>query len=113
MLERRILFPHVIEMNYQAGQRLGCNVYLVFDRNEWILIDIGYEETVDEIVELVRQMDFNLSACKMLIATHADAVVACSALRRSYRDRLRGPVMDGRPTGWAAANARIVTGDDW
>ena len=22
---------HVIEMNHQAGQRLGCNVYLVYD----------------------------------------------------------------------------------
>jgi glyoxylase-like metal-dependent hydrolase (beta-lactamase superfamily II) len=38
-----------------------------------VLIDIGYLETVDEIIELIRQMDFNLSSCKMLIATHADA----------------------------------------
>jgi glyoxylase-like metal-dependent hydrolase (beta-lactamase superfamily II) len=30
-------------------------------------------DTVDEIVELIRQMDFNLSTCKMVIATHADA----------------------------------------
>src|SRR4029078_8421683 len=36
-------------------------------------IDIGFEDTVDEIVELIRQMDFNLSACRMVIATHADA----------------------------------------
>jgi len=34
MLARRPLFPHVIEMNHQAGQRMGCNVYLVFDKNE-------------------------------------------------------------------------------
>jgi glyoxylase-like metal-dependent hydrolase (beta-lactamase superfamily II) len=72
MLQRKPVFPHVIEINYQAGQRLGCNVYLVFDGAEWLLIDIGYEETVDEIVELIRQLDFPLSHCKMLIATHAD-----------------------------------------
>jgi glyoxylase-like metal-dependent hydrolase (beta-lactamase superfamily II) len=59
-------------MNHQAGQRLGCNVYLIFDGAEWILIDVGYEETVDEIVELIRQLDFPLSHCKLLIATHAD-----------------------------------------
>ena len=72
MLKRKPVFPNVIEMNYQAGERLGCNVYLVFDRNEWLLIDIGFEDTVEEIVELIRQMDFPLSACKGLIATHAD-----------------------------------------
>ncbi|MCE9547674.1 MAG: MBL fold metallo-hydrolase [Planctomycetia bacterium] len=73
MLQRRTIFPHVIEINHQAGHRLGCCVYLVFDGPDWVLIDIGYEETVDEIIELIRQMDFPLSHCKMLIATHADA----------------------------------------
>jgi glyoxylase-like metal-dependent hydrolase (beta-lactamase superfamily II) len=73
MLPRKYLFPHVIEMNYQAGRRLGVNVYLIDGGSEFLLIDIGYEETVDEIVELIRQMDFNLSTCKMIIATHADA----------------------------------------
>jgi glyoxylase-like metal-dependent hydrolase (beta-lactamase superfamily II) len=72
MLQRKAVFPHVIEMNVQAGQRLGCNVYLVFDGSEWLLIDVGYDETVDEIVELIRQLDFPLSSCKTLIATHAD-----------------------------------------
>jgi len=72
MLERKPVFPHVIEMNYQAGQRMGCNVYLVYDQDEWVLIDIGYEDTVDEIVELIRQLDFPLSNCKTVIATHAD-----------------------------------------
>lgn len=72
MLVRKPVFPNVIEMNCQAGHIIGCNVYLVYDREEWILIDIGYEDTVDEIVELIRQMDFPLSQCKALIATHAD-----------------------------------------
>jgi glyoxylase-like metal-dependent hydrolase (beta-lactamase superfamily II) len=45
---------------------------LVFDQAEWVLIDIGYEDAVDEIVEIIRQLDFPLSQCKTLIATHAD-----------------------------------------
>ena len=73
MLPRKYLFPHVIEMNYQAGRRLGVNVYLIDGGSEFLLIDIGYLDTVDEIVELIRQMDFNLSRCQMVIATHADA----------------------------------------
>jgi hydroxyacylglutathione hydrolase len=73
MIPRKYLFPNVIEMNYQAGHRLGVNVYLIDGGSEFLLIDIGYLDTVDEIVELIRQMDFNLSTCKMIIATHADA----------------------------------------
>ncbi|MBR9801360.1 MBL fold metallo-hydrolase, partial [bacterium] len=72
MLERRELFPHVIEMNHQARRRFGCSVYLIFDGAEWALVDIGYEDTVDEIVEMIRQMDFPLAGCKYLIASHAD-----------------------------------------
>jgi hydroxyacylglutathione hydrolase len=72
MLERKPVFPNVIEINYQAGHILGCNVFLVFDKDEWLLIDIGYEDTVDEIIELIRQLDFPLSKCKTLVGTHAD-----------------------------------------
>jgi len=72
MLERRPVFPGVIEMNYQAGWRIGCNVYLIHDDRDWALIDIGYEESVDEIVEMIREMDFPLSQCRALVATHAD-----------------------------------------
>lgn len=72
MLKRKPVFPHVLEINHQAGQILGCNVYLIFDEDEWILIDIGYDESVDEIIELIRELDFPLSQCKMLVATHAD-----------------------------------------
>jgi glyoxylase-like metal-dependent hydrolase (beta-lactamase superfamily II) len=73
MLQRKYLFPHVIEMNYQAGRRLGVNVYLIDGGSEFLLIDIGYLDIVDELVELIRKMDFSFSSCKMLIATHADA----------------------------------------
>src|SRR6202048_74169 len=73
MLQRKYLFPNVIEMNYQAGRRLGVNVYLINGGSEFLLIDIGYLETVDDIIEMIRKMDFNLSTCKMIIATHADA----------------------------------------
>lgn len=72
MLDRKTVFPNVIELNLQAGHVIGCNVYLVFDADEWVLIDIGYEESVEEIVELIRELDFPLSKCKTLIATHAD-----------------------------------------
>ncbi len=73
MLARKYLFPRVIEMNYQAGRRLGVNVYLLDGGSEFLLIDIGYLDAVDEIIEMIRQMDFSLSTCKMVIATHADA----------------------------------------
>ena len=72
MIQRKPVFPHVIEINFQAGHILGCNVYLVYEDNRWLLIDIGYQETVDEIIELIRQIDFPLSNCQTLIATHAD-----------------------------------------
>src|SRR5262245_38857524 len=73
MMARKYLFPRVIEMNYQAGHRLGVNVYLIDGGSEFVLIDVGYLDHVEEIIDLIRNMDFNLSTCKMLIATHADA----------------------------------------
>ncbi len=90
MLARKYLFPHVIEMNYQAGRRLGVNVYLIDGGSEFLLIDIGYLETVEEIIELIRQMDFNLSTCKMVIATHADADHIQGIARA--RELLKAPV---------------------
>jgi len=72
MLTRKPIFPQVIEINFQAGRLFGCNVYLVFSQAEWILIDIGYQDTVDAIVELIRQLDFPLSNCRTIVATHAD-----------------------------------------
>ncbi|MEM9826780.1 MAG: MBL fold metallo-hydrolase [Planctomycetota bacterium] len=72
MLTRKPIFPGLIELNFQLGEVLGCNVYLVYDENEWVLIDIGYEETVDEFIDAIRELDFPLSQCKTLIATHAD-----------------------------------------
>lgn len=36
------------------------------------MIDIGYEDDVDEIIEVIREIDFPFSKCKTLIATHAD-----------------------------------------
>jgi glyoxylase-like metal-dependent hydrolase (beta-lactamase superfamily II) len=92
MLARKQVFPHVIEMNYQAGERLGCNVYLVFDGADWVLIDIGFEEVVDEIVEMIRQMDFPLSHCRMLIATHADVdhIQGLAKLHSLIKSRVAG-----------------------
>lgn len=72
MIPRRPIFPGIIELNFQAGEVLGCNVYLVYDADEWLLIDIGYEESVDDFVEVIRQLDFPFSRCKTIVATHAD-----------------------------------------
>jgi hydroxyacylglutathione hydrolase len=73
MLQRTPLFPHVIELNHQARQRITCSVYLIYDDdNNWALVDIGYEDAVDEVLELIRQLDFPFSKCVTLIASHAD-----------------------------------------
>ena len=109
MLPRREVFPHVIEMNYQARRRLGCSVYLVHDEGEWLLIDIGFQETTDEIVDTIRQMDFSLSKCKYLVATHAD-VDHIQGLKRA-KALLPGATTVGHPEcqQLLAARDRIVT----
>jgi hydroxyacylglutathione hydrolase len=81
MLQRKYIFPNVIELNVQAGHLIGCNVYLIHDKEEWALIDIGYEDSVDEILDLIRDLDFRLSKCQTLIATHAD-VDHCQGLAK-------------------------------
>ena len=72
MLTRKPVFPNVLEVNYQLGEIIGCNVYVVYDQDEWLMIDIGYADTVEEIIEMIRQLDFPLANCKNLIATHAE-----------------------------------------
>ena len=72
MTERKYLFPGVVELNLQAGRSFGVNLYLIDGGSEWVLIDVGEEDQLDEVIELVRDLDFPLSKCKLLIATHAD-----------------------------------------
>jgi hydroxyacylglutathione hydrolase len=70
---RQPIFPHVIELNQQARRRISCGVYLIYDDdNNWALIDIGYEDAVDDCLEIIRQLDFPFSKCVTLIASHAD-----------------------------------------
>jgi hydroxyacylglutathione hydrolase len=73
MRTRKYLFPGVIELNLQAGRPLGVNIYLIDGGTEFALIDIGQDDTLDEVIEIIRGMDFPLSKCKLIIATHADA----------------------------------------
>lgn len=73
MRPRKYLFPGVIELNLQAGRPLGVNIYLIDGGTEFALIDVGQDDTLDEVIEMIRDMDFQLSKCKLLIATHADA----------------------------------------
>ena len=42
MIERRYVFPGVLEMNYQAQRRMGVNIYLVDGGTEFALIDVGF-----------------------------------------------------------------------
>ncbi len=91
MLPRSPIFPNVIEINHQLGRVLGCNVYLVYDKDDWILIDIGYEETVDQIIDLIRMLDFPFSQCRGLVATHAD-VDHIQGLAKA-KQVLRAPVL--------------------
>lgn len=95
MNSRTEVFPHVIEMNYQARRRLGCCVYLVHDQNEWMLIDIGYDDTLDDIVRLIRSMDFPLANCRYLVATHAD-IDHIQALKRA-RELMPNAKVVGHP----------------
>jgi hydroxyacylglutathione hydrolase len=87
MVPRKYLFPGVIELNLQAAQSFGVNIYLIDGGDEWALIDVGQNDTLGEIIELIRKLDFPLSKCKMLIATHADADHV-QALKRA-RERLK------------------------
>ena len=51
---------------------LGVNIYLIDGGTEYALIDVGFLDELSDVLELIRQMNFSLSACKMIIATHAD-----------------------------------------
>lgn len=109
MLDRRPLFPHVIELNHQAGRRITCSVYLIYDdANRWGLIDIGYEDAVDEVLELVRQLDFPFSKCQVLIASHAD-VDHIQGLARAQQV-LKAPIVcHPRAAGPLESGDRIAT----
>jgi glyoxylase-like metal-dependent hydrolase (beta-lactamase superfamily II) len=104
MNSRKYLFPNVIELNVAAGKPFGVNVYLIDGGTEYVLIDVGEEDALDEVIDLIRGMDFPLSKCKMLIATHADVdhVQALAAAR----DRIKA-----KTAAHPAAVAAIETGD--
>jgi glyoxylase-like metal-dependent hydrolase (beta-lactamase superfamily II) len=90
MLERRYLFPGVIEMNVQARRRLGVNIYLIDGGREYALIDVGFLDELTEVLELIRKLGYALSACKLILATHADADHAQGLARA--REILKCPV---------------------
>lgn len=73
MVDRRYVFPGVIELNVQARRRLGVNIYLIDGGDEYLLIDVGFLDELGDVLELIRSMNYSLSACKMIVATHADA----------------------------------------
>lgn len=73
MNRRKYLFPNVIELNLAAARPFGVNIYLIDGGTEYLLIDIGLTDTLDDVIDTIRAMDFPLSKCKMVIASHADA----------------------------------------
>lgn len=73
MNNRKYIFPNVIELNVAAGRSFGVNIYLIDGGTEYVLLDIGLDESLGEVIDLIRAMDFPLSKCKMVVATHADA----------------------------------------
>jgi glyoxylase-like metal-dependent hydrolase (beta-lactamase superfamily II) len=73
MNRRKYLFPDVIELNLAAGRPLGVNIYLIDGGAEFILLDIGQNDAINDVIDLIRNMDYPLSKCKMIVATHADA----------------------------------------
>ncbi len=72
-MTRKYLFPNVIELNLAAARSFGVNIYLLDGGTEYLLIDVGQDDHFDEVLETLQKMDFPLSKCKMLIASHADA----------------------------------------
>ena len=86
-ISRKYLFPRVIELSLAAGRPFGVNIYLIDGGSEYALLDIGLLGTLDEVIDTLRGMDFPLSKCKLVIATHADADHA-QALAAA-RDRLK------------------------
>jgi glyoxylase-like metal-dependent hydrolase (beta-lactamase superfamily II) len=73
MNSRRYVLPHIIELNLQAGRSFGVNIYLIDGGSEFALLDIGLNDTFEELLDLIRKLDFPISKCKYLIASHADA----------------------------------------
>ena len=104
MKARKYLFPGVIELNLQAGRSFGVNLYLIDGGTEWVLIDVGQDDTLDEVIDVIRGMDFPLSKCKMLLATHADADHVQGLARA--RERLKA-----KTAAHPAAASAIETGD--
>lgn len=71
--KRKYLFPGVMELNLAASRPFGVNIYLIDGGREYLLLDIGQDDTLNEVIDLLRALDFPLSKCKMIVATHADA----------------------------------------
>jgi glyoxylase-like metal-dependent hydrolase (beta-lactamase superfamily II) len=105
MLKRQPLFPHVIEINHQAGHIIGSNVYLIYDGDQWMLIDVGmgrhdrlalgqrkihFANQIDNLLDRIGVADVDhiqgLAKAKQTLRTSATAhPLAAAALRRGDR----------------------------
>ena len=50
MIQRRYVFPGVVEMNYQSRRRLGVNIYLIDGGSEFALIDVGFLAELPDVL---------------------------------------------------------------
>jgi glyoxylase-like metal-dependent hydrolase (beta-lactamase superfamily II) len=88
-IPRKYLLPRVIELGLAAGRPFGVNIYLIDGGSEYALVDVGTTDMLDDVIDTIRGMDFPLSRCKMLIASHADAdhVQGLAAARERLKTR--------------------------
>jgi glyoxylase-like metal-dependent hydrolase (beta-lactamase superfamily II) len=88
-MRRPYLLPRVIELGFAAGRSFGVNIYLIDGGSEFVLLDVGLADSLDEVIDTVRRLDFPLSRCKALVATHADAdhVQGLAAARERLKAR--------------------------
>ena len=83
---------------------MGVNIYLIDGGTEFALIDVGFLDELPDVLELIRQMNFSLSACKLIIATHADVDHTQGLTRPARSSAARSP-----PTPGASPPSRKAT----
>ena len=75
----------------------------IFNEGDWLLIDIGYEDTVDEIIDMIRNMDFPLADCRYLVIPcrpeGTDDLSEEELAKLVTRDSLIGTAQARRPEG--------------
>ena len=56
MVQRKYLFTGVIELNLQAAQSFGVNIYLIDGGSEWAIIDVGQVKDMRQLIAFVSEI---------------------------------------------------------